>query len=111
MLKRANDFKDGLWEGVIREAVNSLAQGGTAIIAKRAMISVREKLRDLAVKDPRYSKVLLLNQVHDELIYESPEAIAKDVLKLVSNELENAVQLEVPIIAEGKVGTSWGLIH
>jgi len=111
LLNNSGNLRPGEWEGVVREAVNVRAQGGTAIVIKRAMIAVRKRLKELAKTDKRYGDVWLLNQVHDEVNYEAPEVIAHEVLKLVIWELEHAVDLTVPIIAEGGVGDTWGEAH
>lgn len=108
LLLRSNNFRPWEWEGTIREGVNVLAQGGTGIIMKIAMPRIRARLRELG---GLYLKVRLVNQVHDELIYESPAGIADEVLKIACWELEHAVQLTVPIIAEGKHAERWGDAH
>ena len=53
----------------------------------------------------------LILQVHDELIVECPEAEAEHVRKLLEEEMENAVQLSVPLIAEAHIGHSWAEAH
>ena len=49
----------------------------------------------------------LLMQVHDELIVECPVKGAEQVKKIVTAEMENVVQLKVPLLAEAKSGASW----
>jgi DNA polymerase I-like protein with 3'-5' exonuclease and polymerase domains len=110
LLLQSNNFLSWEWEGVIREAVNVLAQGGTAVIMKRAMISIRGILR--THENPLVRQTRLVNQVHDELVYEAPTPVAKEVLKIASWELEHSSPtLRVPIIAEGGVGRDWGSAH
>lgn len=46
-------------------------------------------------------------QVHDELIVECPVKEAEQVKKIVTAEMENVVQLKVPLLAEAKSGASW----
>jgi DNA polymerase I-like protein with 3'-5' exonuclease and polymerase domains len=108
VLMRSDNFRDHEWEGVIREAVNVLAQGGTGVIVKRAMLAIRRRLRELAKTDPRFRNVYLINQVHDEIVYEAPAEIAQQVFDIVRDELEHAVQLSVPVMAEGATGERWG---
>ena len=55
----------------------------------------------------QYPQASLLLQVHDELIIECPEAIAPDVAKLISREMEQVATLSVPLVAEAKWGKSW----
>lgn len=109
ILERSNNLNHWEWEGIIREAVNVLAQGGTAAIMKRAMLATREKLR--SHEDTNMRKVKLCNQIHDETLYEAPTLVAKDVLKLVAWELEHAANLRVPILAEGGIGPTWEKAH
>ena len=45
--------------------------------------------------------------MHDELIVECPEEIAKDVAALVSAEMQKVCQLRVPLLAEAKLGKNW----
>lgn len=109
LLMATDNFQAWEWEGVIREAVNVLAQGGTGVIMKRAMCSIRNRF----THDPKFAgKVRLINQIHDELLYEADEDVAQDVLALICAELESAApELSVPVIAEGGVGDTWGEIH
>jgi DNA polymerase I-like protein with 3'-5' exonuclease and polymerase domains len=112
LLMNSDNFRQWEREAVIREAVNVLAQGGTGIIMKRAMVAIRRRLKEQAKEDPRYADVHLVNQVHDELLYEAPEEIADDVLALVIWEMEHAaLELPVPVIAEGSTGVTWGAAH
>jgi len=111
LLYASGNFKKGEWEGVVREAVNVRAQGGTARVMKLAMIAIRREIEKRAQTDPRWRDVWLLNQVHDEINYEAPKAISKDVLRVVCWALEHAVKLTVPVIAEGAIGATWGQAH
>ena len=49
----------------------------------------------------------LILQVHDELIVECPAFEAQSVMDIVTREMENAVRLSVPLVAEAKMGESW----
>jgi DNA polymerase I-like protein with 3'-5' exonuclease and polymerase domains len=111
LLNSSGNFRIHEWEGVIREAVNVRAQGGTALVIKEAMRRIRRRLKERAKTDPRFNDVWLLNQVHDEINYEAPEEIAEEVLEIVCWELEHAVELSVPVIAEGAIGDTWGQAH
>ncbi|OGF21409.1 DNA polymerase I [Candidatus Falkowbacteria bacterium RIFOXYB2_FULL_38_15] len=85
-----------------RMAINMPIQGTAADIIKMAMIKIH---RDLPKVSPR-SKIIL--QVHDELVFEVPEKDLEKVAKLVKDTMEKIIKLKVPIIAEIKVGNSWG---
>lgn len=84
-----------------RVALNTPIQGTAADIIKLAMLRV-----DAALKKQKLKARLVL-QVHDELIVECPVKEAEQVKKIVTAEMENVVQLRVPLLAEAKVGASW----
>lgn len=84
-----------------RVARNMPIQGTAADIIKIAMIRVEERLE----KEKLQSHLIL--QVHDELIVESPESEAQRAAQILTEEMENAVQLSVPMVAEAQVGKTW----
>ena len=47
-------------------------------------------------------------QVHDELIFEVPEAEQWVMRKLVKNEMETALELSVPLLVDINLGSNWG---
>ena len=84
-----------------RVAMNMPIQGTAADIIKIAMIRVghrleREKLR-----------ARLILQVHDELLVEAPQEEAELVRQLLTQEMEQAIHLSVPMVAEAAVGKTW----
>ena len=76
-------------------------QGTAADIIKIAMIKVHERLK----KENMRSRLIL--QVHDELIVEAPEDEAEKAAQLLSEEMENAVSLAVPLTADAGTGKTW----
>ena len=52
-------------------------------------------------------KARLILQVHDELIVEAPEEEARTVAKILQEEMEGAVHLSVPMVAEAAIGKTW----
>lgn len=84
-----------------RVARNMPIQGAAADIIKIAMIRVEERLK----KENMKSRLIL--QVHDELIVEAPEDEAEKAAKLLTEEMQNAAQLSVPLIADAGVGKTW----
>ena len=84
-----------------RVARNMPIQGTAADIIKIAMVHVRNRL-----KAEKLDAKLIL-QVHDELIVECPEAESNTVKKILEEEMANAVQLSVPMLAEAGSGKSW----
>ena len=87
--------------GAERIALNTPIQGTAADLIKLAMIRVEAALNE------HFPEAELLLQVHDELIVESPEAIAPQVAELISREMESVAKLSVPLTAEAKYGKSW----
>ena len=88
-------------QGAERIALNTPIQGSAADLIKLAMIRVDDVLRK------NYPQAKLLLQVHDELIVECPEDVAEQVAQLVSSQMEQVAQLDVPLIADAKWGKSW----
>jgi len=84
-----------------RTAVNTPLQGTGADLIKIAMLRLDEALRERGLQ----SKMLL--QVHDELVLESPEAEVDEVKALVTECMEGAYQLSVPLEVEVSVGKNW----
>lgn len=84
-----------------RVAMNAPVQGFAADIIKIAMVRVYERLK----KENLKSKLIL--QVHDELIIDAFKDEEKQVRKLLTEEMENAVKLKVPLTVETKSGFSW----
>ena len=88
-----------------RNAINSPIQGTAADIIKIAMIHIHRRMKELNLR----SKMIL--QVHDELNF-SVYPDEKDTLeRVVKEEMENAVHLSVPLLAEGGWGKNWLEAH
>lgn len=84
-----------------RVARNMPIQGSAADIIKIAMINVEKRLKDEGLK----SKLIL--QVHDELIVEAPESEAELVSEILRDEMQNAVEISVPLTVTTRVGKTW----
>lgn len=84
-----------------RVAMNMPIQGSAADIIKIAMVKVYKELKEHNMK----SRLIL--QVHDELIIETHISEKSQVEKILQDCMQNAVRLEVPLIAEVKTGSSW----
>ena len=84
-----------------RVARNMPIQGTAADIIKLAMIKTRDKLLESGLD----ARVIL--QVHDELIVEAEESIAKEAGKILEKEMENAVELLVPLLVDIHRGKDW----
>jgi DNA polymerase-1 len=95
----------GLRAGAERAAINAPIQGTAADIMKLAMIKIPKALKAQGLK----AKMLL--QVHDELIFDVPEAELQTVLALVKSLMEGVADFDVPLIAEAGQGQSWAEAH
>jgi DNA polymerase-1 len=88
-----------------RQAINAPLQGGAADIIKRAMVKLPAALAAAGLK----SRLLL--QVHDELLFEAPEAEASELAALAKRVMEAAAVLSVPLAVETGIGRNWALAH
>ena len=84
-----------------RAAMNTPIQGTAADIMKIAMINVYKKL----IEENLEAKIVL--QVHDEMMIEAPLAEAEKVKEIVKTEMESAIKLNVPLIAEVSEAENW----
>lgn len=84
-----------------REAINMPIQGTASDIVKIAMINVANALRNEGLE----TKMIM--QVHDELLFESPEQEVVKASEMIKREMEAAAKLDVPLIAEIGVGDNW----
>jgi len=84
-----------------RTAVNTPLQGTAADLIKVAMIRIDKTLAE------RKLKTRMTLQVHDELLFDAPEAEVDEVQALVQHELEHVIELKVPLVADVGVGANW----
>ena len=84
-----------------REAINAPVQGTAADIMKIAMLNVSSALREKELR----SRILL--QVHDELVLECPLEELNQTAALVSQIMQNAFPLEVPLQTDARSGPNW----
>lgn len=88
-----------------RNAVNAPIQGTAADIIKMAMVSIHRRLKEEKLQ------AQMTMQVHDELNFNVPAQEIDRVREIVVSEMQNAVQLSVPLIAECGVGHNWLEAH
>lgn len=91
--------------GAERVAINAPLQGTAADIIKRAMIDIHAWLA--TDKLP----ATMIMQVHDELVFEVAEDAADDLAKQISDRMEAAAELAVPLLAEAGIGDNWDAAH
>lgn len=85
-----------------RAAINARLQGSNADIVKLAMINLAKIFKEQNLK----TKMIL--QVHDELIFETPQSELDKIAQIIKREMQNVTTLKVPMIVDVKVGKSWG---
>lgn len=104
-LQDINSSNPRLVSNAERIAVNTPIQGSAADLIKVAMIRIYQILKK------KNFKAKLLLQVHDELVLEAPEEEVKTVSTIVKKEMENAIQLCVPIAVDVGIGNNWAEAH
>jgi DNA polymerase-1 len=88
-----------------RQAINMPIQGTAADMIKIAMIRLDTSIRELNLK----SRMLL--QVHDELVFEVPREEEKKMTTLVTDGMQDAMTLSVPIRVDVGTGRNWLEAH
>jgi len=91
-----------------RQAINAPIQGAAADVIRRAMVRMPDAI---ALVDG--ARMLL--QVHDELVFEVPEAKTDDLIKIVTKTMETAtlpaVKMSVPLVVDAKAASNWNDAH
>ncbi len=90
---------NGYDAGLLRAAANAPIQGSSADIIKLAMIRLHDILKDYQAR--------LLLQVHDELVLEVPPDEWPDLEPKLTEAMQSAVSLRVPLVVEAHVGPNW----
>ena len=104
-LPNINSSRFGLKNGDERKAINTQVQGSAADIMKIAMRNFHRRLKDEGYGPTDFR---IIGQVHDEVIVEVKEELAEYVKDTLQYEMENCVQLNVPLLADPCIGDSWG---
>ncbi|AUX68411.1 DNA polymerase I [Porphyrobacter sp. HT-58-2] len=107
---RINSKNQAERQGSERAAINAPIQGTSADIIKRAMARMLPALSDAGLDDVR-----MLLQVHDELVFELPEARVEAATPIIRQVMAEAalpaVELTVPLGVEIGTGLSWDAAH
>lgn len=88
-----------------RNAVNAPIQGTAADIIKVAMIRIHQRIKQ------EHLQAKMIMQVHDELNFNVPVQEIEQVKQIVLQEMQQAVQLRVPLVADCGVGNNWLEAH
>lgn len=89
-----------------RNAINAPIQGSAADMIKLAMINIHKRMQ----KEGNLKSKMIL-QVHDELLFDVYKPEVEYMKQLVKEEMEKAMTLQVPVIAEAGVGDNWLEAH
>jgi len=99
-----------------RMAINSVVQGSAADLIKLAMVDLHVRLCERAghlrtargmQEAPEIEGVMMLLQIHDELVFEAPQEQAEETLALVKTRMERAMDLRVPLVVEARASRTW----
>jgi DNA polymerase-1 len=93
-------------KGAERAAINAPMQGTAADIIKKAMIDV-----DAWINDINDEAILMIMQVHDELVFEIKEDYVDQYVAKIKSLMEKAVALDVPLIVDVGIGNNWDEAH
>ncbi|MBQ9279447.1 MAG: DNA polymerase I [Clostridia bacterium] len=88
-----------------RVAMNAPIQGTAADIIKIAMVNIEKELEDRKLE----SKLII--QVHDELLIETKESEIEVVKELLVRNMENVIQMAVPLKVDANMGRTWFEAH
>lgn len=88
-----------------RTAINAPMQGTAADLIKKAMLALDDWIAD------HRSRVRMIMQVHDELVFEVPEAVVDDFAERVSELMNGVAELEVPLVVDVGTGSNWDEAH
>ena len=88
-----------------RTAINAPMQGTAADIIKTAMINIQRTL-----ENKNYATTMIM-QVHDELVFEVPDAEVAIIQPLIREKMQSAATLDVPLVVDIGLGKNWGQAH
>jgi DNA polymerase-1 len=88
-----------------RMAINTPLQGTAADIIKVAMIRIQNRIEELGF----FAKMIM--QVHDELVFETPEEELQKTLPLIQDEMERVMDLSIPLKVSIHSGKNWAEVH
>ena len=91
--------------GAERAAINAPMQGTAADLIKLSMVKVQQVL------DAQHKSTRMIMQVHDELVFEVPDAEVDWVKTEIPRLMADVAQLKVPLLAEVGVGSNWDQAH
>ena len=100
-LRELHDANYQVRESAKRAAMNAPVQGTAADLIKLAMNKVHQALKDEGLE----TRMIL--QIHDELIFRVPQKEKDQAYKLIKDIMENALDIDVPLLVDGGFGRDW----
>jgi DNA polymerase-1 len=94
-------FTDRMRTQSERIAVNAVIQGSAADLIKKAMIDL-----DARLKAEGFQAHMLL-QIHDELVFEAPDAEIPRLAEVVREVMTRAIRFDVPLVVDVSAGPNW----
>jgi len=104
-LPQINAKNKMLQQRALRTAINAPMQGSSADIIKIAMLDIQGWI------DEANNGVKMLMQVHDELVFEMPADKAQDYAEVIRSMMENAVELDIPLVVDVGIADNWQEAH
>ena len=104
-LRDINSSNNVMRQFAERNAINAPIQGSSADMIKIAMANIHKEFKNRDLK----SKMIL--QVHDELVFDTCLDELNVVKEIVKDKMENAIKLNIPVIAELNTGENWLEAH
>ena len=100
-----NSRNRNISEAASRVAINTPIQGTAADLIKKAMVDIDSEV------ERRNFRSRMLIQVHDELVFETPEDECAELQLLVREAMEQAISFDVPLKVNLSTGTNWEEAH
>jgi len=94
-----------IFQNALNIAVNTPIQGTAADLIKKAMINIHKKIKHNKLP------INMILQIHDELVFEIPDDYLDEGKNLIRDEMENALELSVPLKVDIGTGKSWYEAH
>ncbi len=87
-----------------RMAINSVVQGSAADLIKLAMLDLHRRIK---AGDDGLGDVLMLLQIHDELVFEAPADSAEAAKAIIVDRMQQAMSLDVPLVVDSGISGNW----
>ncbi|MDD4953635.1 MAG: DNA polymerase I [Candidatus Omnitrophica bacterium] len=96
-----NNKNLGIRQFAQRQAVNTPIQGSASDLIKLAMIHIYKDMQKMGLS----AKMIM--QIHDELVFDVPDAEVKKMTALAKEKMEHVMKLDVPVKVDIKIGRNW----